>query len=101
MLIVQLSGEPHIVEHAEVRKESDVLKRACNSGCRNLVWFSADQLLRRETDLPAIRLIHAGQQVEDSRLAGSVGTDESKQANSGKMERKLLNGLESTERNPN
>ena len=68
-----------VLEHAQIGKEADVLERAGDAEARDLAWLASIDASAFEEHLALGRVVDTGQQVEDRRLSGAVGTDESVQ----------------------
>src|SRR5262245_24847320 len=77
LLSARLGSEPHIVQHTHAGEQANVLKSARDSGDSNFVWLTADQILRLQKHPSTVRLIDAGEQVEDTGFASAIWSDQS------------------------
>ena len=66
----------HIVQHRQILKQTDVLEGPGNAGLVYFRGFPAGNVDSCQLNASRIRLIYACQQIENSGLTGSVGTDE-------------------------
>ena len=66
----------HIVQHRQILKQTDVLEGPGNAGLVYFRGFPAGNVDSCQLNASCIRLIYACQQIENSGLTGSVGTDE-------------------------
>ena len=73
---VLMAPQHQVVENRELRKQLDVLERACHPEIGDLVRFEAEEVAPLEPNRPLLRVIHAADAVEDRSLAGAVGTDD-------------------------
>ena len=71
--------DAHIVQHGQVFEQADVLEGARDAQVGDLVGFFAHQLGFAQPDAAFGGFVHAGDQVEDCRLAGAVGPDDADQ----------------------
>ena len=76
---VEVSAEHQVVDQGEVREQLDALEGAGHAERRDVVRSHADDLLAGEANAALLRPVDAGQDVEDGRLAGAVGTDDREQ----------------------
>jgi hypothetical protein len=65
-----------VLLNRHVQEQPQRLERARDAGGRHAVRREPDQLALVEPDGALVRLVHAGDQVEDGRLAGAVRTDQ-------------------------
>src|SRR5690606_15304091 len=65
-----------VLEHRHLAEQPDVLEGAGDAGLGNLVRFAPHHLLAVEADGAALRLVEAGDAVEERGLAGAVRSDE-------------------------
>jgi len=68
--------ENRVVEHAQGREEGKVLERPGDAEVSHSVRRCRKQLLAVESDATAVGLDDAGDRIEESRLTGTVWTDE-------------------------
>ena len=91
-------GDLDIVEHRHGLEQADVLERAGNAGLHDLIGLLAVELLAAEVKCALRRRIHAGEQVEDRRLAGAVRADEAHELALMDLHIEVRHGLQAAER---
>src|SRR5688572_24443158 len=74
---MNVAGCQHIVEHGHAREKANVLKRARDSVRGDFIRTFAIDALPFEMNFSGGRLVDAGQQIENRRLACAVWSDES------------------------
>ena len=65
-----------VFEHAHLPEQPHVLERAGDAGARHLTGLQRQRLGAVEDDAAALRLVEAGDAVEERGLAGAVRADE-------------------------
>jgi len=65
-----------VVEHAQIREQADILEGAGDAGLAGLHRIQLRHVLAAEPDGSAGRLVDLRQHIEDRRLAGAVGADQ-------------------------
>src|ERR1700681_40483 len=73
---LSLQGNANVFQHGQVRKYRRDLEGAREPHARDRRRARARDLLAVEEDLRACRCQEMGEQIEASRLAGAVGTDQ-------------------------
>ena len=75
---IRMEGGPdfHVLKHRQLLEQSDVLEGSGNAQGRDLVGRSVCDVATVEPDRSTRRDQHAGEHVEQGRLAGTVGADE-------------------------
>src|SRR6185369_9546014 len=73
---VNVTSRHDIFQHRHARKQSNVLERARDTACGDLIWTQAVDALTLEMDRAGRWLVDACEQIEDRRLARAVWTDE-------------------------
>ena len=76
---MQLRGDTDVVEHTHGAEQPDVLERPGDAEFRDLEWLESAGHLPSKANLPARRLIDAGDHVKGRSLSRAVGADESHQ----------------------
>ena len=71
-----LHADKDIVFHRHVREEPDILESPAQALGDDDVRRCARDVLSIKDDLSFVRRIESGQQVDDGRLAGSIGADQ-------------------------
>src|SRR5215831_8143533 len=71
-----MGADEHVLEHRVLTEERRRLERPGDPAPANLRWRQPGNALALEEDLARAEPDHAGDQVEDRALAGSVGADE-------------------------
>ena len=74
--VVRVGADHHVLERSHLAEEPDVLERAGDAESGDLVPLEPGEGLAVESHLAVRRLEHAGDDVEDGRLAGAVRPDE-------------------------
>src|SRR5689334_13214829 len=74
-----------------------MLKRASNTQLGNSPLIGAADILSEKDDLALVALKHAGDEVEHSRLAGTVRADEAEDFAGHNLEANMTHGLEAAE----
>ena len=74
--IARLRGEAHVLARAERGEDMAPLEGARDAFARHAMDRKAGDILAREDHLARVRLQHAGDQVEQRRLAGAVRADD-------------------------
>ena len=88
----------HIVQHRQILKQTDVLEGPGNAGLVYFRGFPAGNVDSCQLNASRIRLIYACQQIENSGLTGSVGTDETVKLSLLYADLKIINCLKAAKR---
>src|SRR6266567_1221147 len=94
---VQVESGAHVVEYAQSRKQANILKRACNAAPGDGAWFQARDGRAFKSDGAGGRVINAGDNVKNSRLARAIRTDEAEEVIRADLQIECRNGREPTE----
>ena len=89
---------PHVVEHAQLAEQPDVLEGPRQPGPRDRVRLQPVDALAVQRHRAGVGPVHAGQQVERRGLAGAVGPDQPVQPARRHLQRQLGHRLEAAER---
>ena len=87
-----------IVQHGQILKQTDVLEGPGDSGLVYFRGFLAGNVDSRQLNASRVRLIYACQQIENSGLTGSVGTDETVKLSLFYADLKIINCLKAAKR---
>ena len=71
-----VAAEEDVLEHCHRAEQLDVLERARDAAPDDPVGRRSQQAAPLEDDLPAVRPVQTGNQVEQRRLAGAVRADQ-------------------------
>ena len=96
--IARLHREAQILGDRHARKQVGDLERTAESCRGNPVWRQSRDRLAGEHDRTVIGREHAGDEVEDGRLAGAVGSDQRVQRTIANGERRIGHRLDAAER---
>jgi len=94
---VQVEASAHVVEYAESRKQTNILKRACDAAAGDGAWSQTRDGRALKSDGAGGRAINAGDNVKNSRLARTIRTDKTDQVIRADLQIKCRNGRESAE----
>src|SRR5262249_12638239 len=72
----RVAPDHHVLERREVGEEPDVLERAGDATGRDLVRLQSRERPPIEDEAAAVGRIDPGEQVEERRLAGPIGSDQ-------------------------
>ena len=92
-----VAAEHQVVEHGEAAEQGDVLERARHAERRDLARRPARDVAALEHDAAGIRLVEAGDHVEQRGLAGAVGADDREDAALGDVDRHAVDGGDAAE----
>ena len=87
-----MHSNEHVLESRHLLEEADVLKRAADAALGDRMWRPTGDVLAVELDQPARRFVHAGEHVEERRLAGAVRTDQAHRRIAGDREVDVVDG---------
>src|SRR5260370_14435067 len=73
---VEVAAEHQVVDDGHAPEQRDVLERARDPARGDLRRTQARDVLALQVDVPALRMEHAADAVEQGRLAGAVGADD-------------------------
>ena len=90
-------ADQHVLEHRHRAKEGDVLERAGQASLDDLVRGDSEHRLAVQVHGAAGRPVHAGDDVEEGRLACAVGADHRHDLTGFDRERDTVEGDDSTE----
>ena len=76
---MRMAGNLDIIEHTELRKQTDILKRTGDAALRDLIRLQSDDALTIKNNRPFRRLVHTREQIERRCLAGTIRPDEPNQ----------------------
>jgi len=93
----KVPGRHDVLEHSQVWKEADVLKRARNAEARDLVRLAPANGSAREQHLAVGRVVDAGQEIEDGGFSRAVGANQSVQRPRFHPHRQRLHGGQAAE----
>ena len=71
-----VAAHEQVLQHARVLEELDVLEGSRDSEAGDFRGREAKQVLAREAQVALLRLVDAGDHIEERRLAGTVGADD-------------------------
>ena len=66
----------YVVDHGKLLEKPDILKGSCDSRPVYLDGTFSGDIRSVQKDLPFVRLVDTGQEIEDGCFSGSVGTDQ-------------------------
>ena len=66
----------YIIQHRLCMEKTDILESSRHTGLIDLNGILSDQILSVQADQTVIRLVHAGQHIEDCGLSGAVWPDQ-------------------------
>ena len=92
-----MAAEHQVVEHREPAEQGDVLERARHAEGCDLARPPARDVAAFEHDAPFVRLVEAGDHVEQRGLAGAVGADDRDDAALGDVDRHAVDGGDAAE----
>ncbi len=74
-----MAAEQEVVNQRQAAEQFDVLERSRHALAGDVVWTAAQQVLAGEADRALLGAIDARKNVEDRRLARTVGADDGEQ----------------------
>ena len=87
----------HVLQHGHERERLHDLERACNAEPGNAIRRQAIDALVAIPDLAGARPMHAGDEIDQRRLAGAVGTDQADDLTRPQFERDVVDGDQAAE----
>src|SRR5579862_1450467 len=72
----RMVADQHVVEHGQRQAQTRALKRACDAGATNLLRRVPGDVASGEFDTAGVWTIKPRQNIEECRLARSVGADQ-------------------------
>ena len=96
-LHAHMSTGEQVVDHGHVREEFDVLERAGNSHCGDLVRTLTHDRVAVPANVALLGAIHLRQRVEDRRLASAVRANDREQLTLVDMKTDVVDGGHATE----
>src|SRR5438552_17757994 len=87
-----MRADQDVLHHAEIAEDTAKLKRAREAIARDLLRRIAGDGLPVQTDLPGIRPVEPGNQIEQGGLAGAVRADDADQIAFGEVEIDAVDG---------
>ncbi len=95
--LVAVEAGQHVLEHGLLAKELDVLEGPPDAEPADHIRLEPGDVMAVEQDTPGGRLHHAGNGVDEGRLAGAVGADQAADLAGLDVERQLGDGGDTTE----
>jgi hypothetical protein len=94
---VRPRGRHDVLLHRHVQEQAERLERACDPARGDLVRLEPEQRLVLEEDVAVVRPVHAGDEVEERRLAGAVRADDADDLTLGDVQVEILDHGEPAE----
>ena len=92
-----IAGNHNVFPHSQRLKQTDILKRPCQSYAVDLMRLKRLDFLSIEINFPCADGIQAAQHIDCRRLAGAVGADQAEYFTLIHLERQGINGLQPAE----
>ena len=99
VLVLVFQRRLDVVDDRHLTEQTDVLERAGNAVMIDLDGFVSGDVLPVQQDDALVWLVNAGQQVENCRLAGAVGADETVELSLFDREIEIVHGAQTAEGN--
>jgi hypothetical protein len=95
---VEVATEQHVVEHAQLCKDPQVLKGPSDAEACDLVRLATHDVAAFELDLTVLGCVQPADRIQQARLAGAVGTDNGSDFARSYLERDIRESLDTSER---